>query len=74
MRSSNKLTPYELLQNACLISPDKIVESLRAGLNADQIEFEANMALKNFDKCKEISDRMCDTEVLMCFIKLRNLT
>lgn len=69
-----KITPAELLQNFSLIDPEKIIASLRAGLIADQMDFEVQMALKNYDKCREISDRMCDTEVVLCFIKLRNLT
>jgi hypothetical protein len=69
-----KITPAELLQNLSLIAPEKVVASLRAGLVADQLDFEMQMALKNYDKCREISDRMCDTEVVLCFIQLRNLT
>lgn len=69
----NKLTPAEILEGT-LISPDRIIRCLKAGLDADRLDLEAYKSLKNEDMCKEISDRICDTEILLLTLQCRNLT
>lgn len=66
MDNPRKLTAAELLQGTNLLAPSRIIECLKSGLAADQLEFEANKILKNEEKCREISDRICDTEILLC--------
>jgi len=70
MRSSHKIDPAELA-NGTGVSPVKIMACLKAGLTADQIDLEVYKSLHDASKCKEITDRMCDTEVLLCFIQYR---
>lgn len=70
-----QITPEALLRDMPnFISPQRIAESLRAGLSADLFDLEMNRLINNQAKCKELSDRICDTEILLCFLELRYLS
>lgn len=71
MRNHRKLYPIDFLDGFNLVSPAGIIKTLEAGINADRLTLEANIILGDKKKCKEISDRICDAEVLLSFIYLR---
>jgi hypothetical protein len=68
MRRFHKVDPAELITGTG-VSPEKIKACLKAGLTADEFNLEISKSLLDTKKCKEITDRMCDTEVLICFIE-----
>lgn len=70
----HKITPVELLDSISFIPPERIIKCLKAGLEADRLDLETSKILKNEEKCRELRDRICDTEVILCTLQLRNLS
>lgn len=59
----------ELSEGLGFINPERIADALEIAIELDTIDLEVNTILNNLKECKEISDRICDSEVLVCFIR-----
>lgn len=71
MSNFTKINPEELLEGSTLINGNRIIEALEIAADIDRILLKANTIIKNSERCKEISDRICDTEVYLCFLRLQ---